>query len=104
MHRLLALATAILVACGGGGGSTDTPPPAPPEVTGVILEITRDEGRVASFVLLAGDSEYEIQLDPERDYGFDLEHLEEHRTTKDPVRVQTERRGEAAVALSVDDA
>jgi hypothetical protein len=45
-----------------------------------------------------------IRIDPSRDYGFDLTHLNEHQSTGDPVRVRLRQRDEGLYALQIDDA
>lgn len=61
-------------------------------------------GDVRAFTVKDGDDFYEISIDPEVDYGFNLGHLNEHRTTAEPVRVELEQRGDELVALSIEDA
>jgi hypothetical protein len=59
---------------------------------------------VTSFELAAAGESYEILIDGDRDYGFDLTHLYEHQTSGDPVRVRLRERDEALYALRIDDA
>jgi hypothetical protein len=80
------------------------PAQAPDQVTGVITTIRRDGGRIAGFTVDAGAESYDIDIDPQGDYGFDLEHLEEHRRTGDPVLVDVQDRDGRLVALSILDA
>jgi hypothetical protein len=61
-------------------------------------------GKVSGFVLKDGDQTYEIKVDQEIEYSFPLDHLNEHRATGDPVRVELEKRGKALMALSLEDA
>ena len=62
-------------------------------------------GKVTGFVLKDGDRSYKITIDPEVDYSFPLDHLNEHRATGAPVQVKLDQqRGDAMVALSIEDA
>lgn len=78
----------------------------PAEVTGAITEISRGAyGGIDSFTVRAdGEAAYEIRIDPARDYGFDLEHLVEHRDSGDPVVVRTEEREGIVYATEILDA
>ena len=97
----LVLVLLLFAGCGGAD-----PADAPPEeITGVIVDInSAGLDDVRSFELKAGDDHYEIFIDPERDYGFPLSHLNEHRMTGDPVRVDLEDRDGDLYALAIDDA
>ncbi|MDP8956522.1 MAG: hypothetical protein M3N24_06155 [Actinomycetota bacterium] len=87
------------MACGSDGD------PAPRQVTGVITEISRGTGgQIQSFAVRQGDQSLEIQIDRQRDYGFDLEHLEVHRTSNWPVRVSLEQRDGTLYAVEILDA
>jgi hypothetical protein len=93
----LSLAVAAAVACGG--------PAAPTEVTGPIADIGRnDEGAITSFTVEEAGTEYRIRIDQTRDYGFDLEHLEEHRVQRLPVRVTLDDRDGTLFAVEILDA
>jgi hypothetical protein len=86
---------AAVVACGSSA------PAAPERVTGLISEIERgDDGGITSFTVRG----YEIRIDPQRNYGFDLEHLVEHRVQRDPVRVRLDQREGALYAVEILDA
>lgn len=109
MRKLLALlcCLVVLAACGGDDGE-DVPSDvanAPSQVTGVILDV-QSEGlqEVTGFTLKDGDATYEILIDPNTDYGFDLGHLREHLRTGDPVSVPLDADGDKLYALSIDDA
>jgi hypothetical protein len=96
-----------LVACGGDEPETSSSeaPEAPSVVTGVVIEVSSAGlGRVESFVVKDGDDTYEILIDPEVDYGFNLDHLHEHRATGEPVRVQLKERNGDLYAQSILDA
>ena len=78
---------------------------APAEVTGLITAIGRnDEGAIRSFTVEEVGTPYRIRIDQTRDYGFDLEHLEEHRVQRLPVRVTLADRDGALVAVEIFDA
>jgi hypothetical protein len=73
-------------------------------LTGVVIEVeSRTLTDVRSFTLRSEGEECEILIDPDREYGFALPHLNEHKVSADPVRVEVEVRGEELVALSIDD-
>jgi hypothetical protein len=95
---VLALACAALAACGG----EESRPPT--ELVGAIVEIQSDNGSIASFTLDAGGETHTIYIAKDVDYGFDLLHLHEHRTTGEPVRCTLEERGERLYALEIADA
>ena len=100
VRSALALLLVLSASCGGGAR-----PEAPAEVTGQITEIERDgAGSITAFEVEDDDGPYRILIDPGRDYGFDLEHLEDHRRTGDPVRVDLRSRGGRLVALTILDA
>lgn len=80
-------------------------PEVPAEVTGLITAVERnDRGTITAFTVDAEGEAYDIRIDPGRDYGFDLEHLEEHRAQELPVRVTIEQRGDDAFAVEILDA
>ncbi len=100
MRILGTLLVALAVACG-------SPEPAPQRerITGLITAIDRgDDGIIESFSVHDGPDEYTIRIDGGRDYGFDLEHLEEHRASELPVRVTLERRRGYLYAVEILDA
>lgn len=98
---VVAIVAAVLSISGCG---KDEPPPPPSVLRGVITEVTMDGAKVSAFSLEAGEERYEILIDPARDYGFDLTHLNEHRDTGDPVRVRLTQREEGLFAVRIDDA
>lgn len=115
---LLALS---LVACGGDQTpNAKTPAGGPPSAAGVANSPgAADEGQlegniikvettglheISGFTLQGGGKRYEIVIDPERDYGFDLHHLMEHQDDKLPVRVSVEERNGKLYALEIEDA
>jgi hypothetical protein len=95
VRSLLPLVTALLVAC---GSATE---PAPERVTGLISEIERGEAGQITSITVRG---YEIRIDPERDYGFDLEHLAEHQVQRLPVLVRLDQRDDTVYAVEILDA
>jgi hypothetical protein len=87
----------------GCGGATEEPPPG--AVTGQITAIGRDDrGVIRTFTVEDSGTDHRIRLDPSRDYGFDLEHLTEHRTQRLPVRVTLEQRADQLYAVEILDA
>jgi hypothetical protein len=80
-------------------------PEVPSSVTGLVTSVERsDRGGIIGFTVEADGERYEIRIDPGRDYGFDLEHIEEHRAQEQPVRVTVEQRGDDAFAIEILDA
>jgi hypothetical protein len=97
----------LLGACGGDEDGVATGTDDPPEqVTGVILEVESESlGDVTSFTLKEGDTEYEIFIADDVEYGFALSHLQEHLTSADPVAVDLElREDDRLYALTIEDA
>ncbi|MDQ3531157.1 MAG: hypothetical protein M3456_02045 [Actinomycetota bacterium] len=77
----------------------------PARVTGVVVDVSSQGlGKVTGFVLKDGERSYTITIDRAVDYRFPLDHLNEHRATAAPVQVELEQRGEALIALSIEDA
>ncbi|HYZ10416.1 MAG TPA: hypothetical protein VE962_00810 [Actinomycetota bacterium] len=98
MRWVVLVAVCLLPACA-------SEPEVPPSVTGLITSIDRsDRGGITGFTVEAEGERYDIRIDPGRDYGFDLEHLEEHRAQSDPVRVTIEERDGQAYAFEILDA
>ena len=99
---------ALVIALSIGSCSDDGTVPAsdaPGEVTGVLTDIeSASIGDVQGFTLKDGDKTYEILIDEEVEYGFDLGHLQEHLSGSLPVTVTLEERDGALYALSIDDA
>lgn len=59
---------------------------------------------VESFTVKSDDKTYTILIDPNTDLGFPPAHLNEHRVTGDPVKVEIEERNGDLYALSILDA
>ena len=77
----------------------------PSEVTGVIVSIDPEEGEPEALTVRDEDDQsHEIEIADDIDYGFDLQHLHEHRTTADPVIITVEERDGRLVATSIEDA
>jgi hypothetical protein len=74
-------------------------------VTGVISTIDPPEGDIESFELVRpGDDARRIFIDPEADYGFDLQHLHEHMDDAAPVKVTLDERDAGRLyATAIDD-
>lgn len=80
-------------------------PEVPSAVTGLITSIERsDAGGITGFTVEAGGRLQDVRIDPRRDYGFDLEHLAEHRAQALPVRVTLQERDGQAYAVEILDA
>jgi hypothetical protein len=104
--RWLAILIVLGTACSSQPSETDAiAEPAPlGTVTGIITELRFDGRQLQSFDLETHEGTYEILIDPERDYGFNLRHLEQHRGRELPVLVETETRNGANYAISIFDA
>jgi hypothetical protein len=100
MSARVALALA-LVAAGACGGASE---PVPPRVVGLVVELDAEGETVRGFVLEADGERYEIRIDPEIDYGFDLLHLRDHLRSRQPVDVRLDQRGDAVYATEILDA
>lgn len=102
------LAVAALLslgACGGGSTGEATAEQAPGSMTGVVATIEPPEGDIESFELVRpGEDAQRIYIDPELDYGFDLQHLHEHMADEGPVKVSLEEREGRLYATSIEDA
>jgi hypothetical protein len=93
-----------LIGAGTACSKKETPPP-PTALTGVITRIAPGAaGDITGFDLEAGGKSYNILIEPGRDYGFDLNHLYEHESKGDPVRVRLRAEDETLYALRIDDA
>lgn len=102
----VALAALLLLGACAGGNEGDAPAePAPASLTGVISTIDPPEGDIESFELARPDEDAQrIFIDPEADYGFDLQHLHEHMEDAAPVKVTLEERDEGRLfATAIDD-
>jgi hypothetical protein len=99
---LLASLMLLGAAC---GGDDENDPQAPESVEGIIVNIEGDRlDQIESFRLKRGDDFYEIKVDPDREYGFNLGHLHEHLANSEPVVVELDDRGGELFAVSIEDA
>jgi hypothetical protein len=93
------LTVALAAACGNDAEEV------PSELVGVIVEVqSRADGGIESFTLESGGDSHAIYIAADVDYGFDLQHLHEHRTTGEPVRCVLEEREGRLYALEIVDA
>ena len=101
--RLAAVALSLALAF--GACSSDEPPDAPDQVTGVLTDVESfGIGDIRGFTVKDGSETFEVKIDPEVEYGFDLGHLQEHLSGSLPVTVELEERDGVLYALSIDDA
>lgn len=99
---MLAVLVLFGAACGDGDGDASG---APDSVQGIIVNIEGERlDRIESFRLKSGDDLYEIHIDPDRSYSFNLGHLHEHLASSEPVVVELEERRGELFALSIEDA
>ena len=105
MHRWL-VTLVVLAACSPQAAAPPDPSPSPPPdpVTGLVTLVRFSGDEVRSLEVESEGRTYEILIDPAVDYGFNLRHLEEHRTAGDPVEVDVEVRGNRIYAVSILDA
>lgn len=96
-----ALALAGGASCGGADGGDG---PERQEIVGVVTGISRSGDGIEAITVRSGGDSRRIELDPAVDYGFDVDHLEVHRETRDPVRCRVVRRGDDLVATLILDA
>ncbi|HEX2234956.1 MAG TPA: hypothetical protein VHK89_01640 [Actinomycetota bacterium] len=96
---------AALVVLAGPVACSDEREGPPRVVTGVVTEIDgRSLTEIESFTLKDGSNAYEVFVDATIDYGFPIGHLQSHRVSAAPVRVELEQRGTKLYALSIRDA
>lgn len=82
--------------CSSGPAEPVTPQAANP----LVAQIVAIEGEVMTVETEAGDR-FEFVIGDE---SVTVEHLDEHRRQKLPVKITFERKGEALVATRIDDA
>ena len=106
MVRRVILTLAVAAVAGACGSEPEEQPrePVPPRVVGLIVDLEMEGGAVRSFVLEAEGERYDVLIDQEIDYGFDLQHLREHQRLDQPVDVKLEQRGGALYATEILDA
>ena len=96
----VAAALAVSAACGGGGDSE-----TPSAVEGRVVALDYEAARLRRFTVRdESGEEHELVIADDVSYGFDLDHLREHRASGDPVRCTVEDRDGRLVALSIEDA
>lgn len=97
-------AFALFLAVAAGCSSAVQPRATPDRVTGLIVTVERDQtGAIEAFTVVDG-RRLRVRIDARRDYGFDLEHLEEHRADRLPVTVSLEERDDDLYAVEILDA
>jgi len=102
-RALLLAGLLMFAACGGdsgadGGGGRD-------EITGPVIKVNaKSLGDVTSIELKQGDETFEILIDPEIDYNYNLGHISEHLSSGAPLRVEVEERDGELFATSIRDA
>lgn len=97
-------ALVLLLTVAAGCSSSAQPRAAPGQVSGLIVTIDRNQaGAIQAFTVEDGQR-LRVRIDPRREYGFDLEHLEEHRTDRLPVKVTLEQRNGDLYAVEILDA
>jgi hypothetical protein len=104
MRTILLAGLVLLTACAGEASPNAEPTPAPQKVTGLITELRSEGGRFVSMVIETRQATHEILIDPARDYGFGLDHLQVHADDRLPVFVEVEERDGALYAVSILDA
>lgn len=105
MRALVVLVCLTLAAASGCGGAGTDPEAGRTEVTGVILTLdTNASGEITGFVVREREETLDVAVDPARDYGFDLRHLNQHLAQEQPVRCKVEQRDGSLVALTIEDA
>lgn len=103
LRRTASLSLCIaLAACGSDGSSADG---SGRTIAGVIVKIdVHTIEDIESFTLLNRGREYLVHVDEDTEFAFPPGHLNEHRTTAEPVEVVAEKRADGLYALSIDDA
>ena len=95
-------AAVLMTACSSNTTSGDS---APKEVTGPVLEVDGESlGDVTSFEVKEQDESYQIFIDPDVNYGFNLGHINEHLASGEPVRVGIDSRDGKLFATVIVDA
>jgi hypothetical protein len=99
MGRLLVTVSLIVtvVSCGGDGK-------APSVITGAVVAVdSHSLTEVESFVVRSEGERYTILIDERTDLDFPPAHLNEHRISGEPVRVEVDARDGELVATSIAD-
>ena len=81
-------------------------PEAPSTVTGLILSLDEEGEEITAFTLRDDETgtEYEVLIDPNVEYGFDLHHLVEHQDGELAVTVGLVERDGKLFATEILDA
>ena len=90
----------VLAALAGCGGNSDPPT----LIEGRVVSLEYEDARLRSFTVDAGGERHELYITRDVSYGFDLDHLRQHREDGAPVRCDVEERGGRLVALTIEDA
>lgn len=105
MRPALALAVLLLVGCSEPPMLVgQSPEPPPTQVIGLITELEYEGDQLVSMSIESRDDSHDILIDPEFDYGFNLKHLESHRTDELPVAVDIDARDDGLYAVGILDA
>jgi len=105
MKVLLLLVVVLSASCGSADPAAEpssTPPPT--QVIGLITGLEYEGDQLVSMSVESRDDSYDILIDPEFDYGFNLKHLESHRTDELPVAVDIDARDDGLYAVGILDA
>ena len=87
------------------GGDNDDGGDAPSVITGTVVEVqTQSLTDVESFVVSQGDERFTIYIGARTNLDFPPAHLNEHRISGDPVRVEVDESGDRLVARTIEDA
>ena len=105
----LVMASLLVVGCGNDDRTRpenqNSAAPPPSTITGVITEVDSSGlTEVKSFTLSVEGEIYKIFLADDIELGFPPAHLNEHKTTGDPVKVDLEERSGKLYATSIADA
>lgn len=99
------LLTGMLVSSGCGDDSVADGGAGRDEVTGPVVKVdAKSLGDVESIEIKQGDETFEILIDPEVDYDYNLGHISEHLSSGAPLTVGVEERDGELVATSINDA
>jgi hypothetical protein len=102
--RLLLVATCLALAIVSCGGDEDRTGDAPSVVTGTVVEVqSQSLTEVGSFVVGQDEKRYTIYIDQNTELDFPPAHLNEHRISGDPVRVEVEEIDDKLVATQIGD-
>ena len=105
LRNIAAMCLVFMTPLAGCNDPQEREAPLPPaSVTGVIVDIESEGiGEVSAFTVKDGDKSYEVFIDPAVDYDFPLAHLNEHKTTSDPVVVRLSMKEGKLYAQSIED-